>query len=70
VFVVVPLVAVIGLLLTLFYVYSQLELPKTPPPLQTTHIYDREGNQIATLHSRWTGRSSRSRTCRCSSSTR
>ena len=51
VFVVVPLVAVIGLLLTLFYVYSQLELPKTPPPLQTTYIYDREGNQIATLHS-------------------
>jgi len=51
VFVVVPLVAVIGLLLTLFYVYSQLELPKTPPPLQTTYIYDREGHQIATLHS-------------------
>ena len=41
----------IGLLLTLFYVYSQLELPKTPPPLQTTYIYDRDGNQIATLHS-------------------
>jgi membrane peptidoglycan carboxypeptidase len=51
VFVVVPLVAAIGLLLTLFYIYSQLELPKTPPPLQTTYIYDREGNQIATLHS-------------------
>jgi len=51
VFVVVPLVAVIGLLLTLFYVYSQLELPKTPPPLQTTYIYDRQGHQIATLHS-------------------
>ena len=51
VFVVVPLVAAIGLLLTLFYIYSQLELPKTPPPLQTTYIYDREGHQIATLHS-------------------
>ncbi len=51
VFVVVPLVGVIGLLLTLFYVYSQLELPQTPPPLQTTYIYDRDGNQIATLHS-------------------
>ena len=51
VFVVVPLVGVIGLLLTLFYVYSQLELPQTPPPLQTTYIYDRGGNQIATLHS-------------------
>jgi penicillin-binding protein 1A len=51
VFVVVPLVAAIGLLLTLFYVYSQLELPETPPPLQTTYIYDRQGHQIATLHS-------------------
>lgn len=51
VFVVVPLVAAIGLLLTLFYVYSQLELPRTPPPLQTTYIYDRQGHQIATLHS-------------------
>src|SRR5262245_10520385 len=34
----------------LFYVYSQLELPQTPPPLQTTYIYDRAGHQIATLH--------------------
>ena len=51
VFVVVPLVAAIGLLLTLFYIYSRLELPETPPPLQTTYIYDREGHQIATLHS-------------------
>ncbi|HET8526046.1 MAG TPA: transglycosylase domain-containing protein, partial [Actinomycetota bacterium] len=50
VFVVVPLVGAIGLLLTLFYVYSQLELPQTPPPLQTTYIYDRDGHQIATLH--------------------
>jgi penicillin-binding protein 1A len=50
VFVVVPLVGAIGLLLTLFYVYSQLELPRTPPPLQTTYIYDRDGHQIATLH--------------------
>ena len=50
VFVVVPLVGVIGILLMLFYVYSQLELPQTPPPLQTTYIYDRDGHQIATLH--------------------
>src|SRR5262245_48912197 len=49
VFVVVPLVGVIGVLLMLLYVYSQLELPKTPPPLQTTYIYDRAGHQIATL---------------------
>jgi membrane peptidoglycan carboxypeptidase len=51
VFVVVPLVAAIGLLLTLFYIYSRLELPETPPPLQTTYIYDRDGHQIGTLHS-------------------
>ncbi|MEX2422058.1 MAG: biosynthetic peptidoglycan transglycosylase, partial [Actinomycetota bacterium] len=50
VFVVVPLVAMIGMILTLLYVYSQLELPKTPPPLQTTYIYDRDGRLLTTLH--------------------
>jgi membrane peptidoglycan carboxypeptidase len=34
----------------LLYVYSRLELPATPPPLQTTYIYDSDGHQIATLH--------------------
>jgi penicillin-binding protein 1A len=50
VFVVAPAGAMLLMLLTLVYVYSQLDLPATPPPLQTTHIYDRDGNQIATLH--------------------
>ena len=50
VFVVVPAAAVLLVLGMLVYVYAQLELPATPPPLQTTYIYDRHGNQIATLH--------------------
>ncbi len=50
VFVVVPLVAIIGVVLMVVYVYSQLELPKTPPPLQTTYVYDRDGELITTLH--------------------
>ena len=50
VFVVVPAAAMLLVLGTLWYLYSQLELPETPPPLQTTYVYDRDGNQIATLH--------------------
>jgi penicillin-binding protein 1A len=50
VFVVVPASGMLLVLLMLMYVYAQLDLPKTPPPLQTTYIYDRDGNQIATLH--------------------
>ena len=50
VFVVVPASGMLLVLGTLFYVYTQLELPNTPPPLQTTYLYDRDGRQIATLH--------------------
>ena len=50
VFVAVPLLGVLGVLGTLYYVYAHLELPSTPPPLQTTYIYDRDDNQIAVLH--------------------
>ncbi|MGH2637387.1 MAG: transglycosylase domain-containing protein, partial [Actinomycetota bacterium] len=50
VFVVVPATAMLLVLGMLVYVYTQLELPSTPPPLQTTYVYDRDGNQIATLH--------------------
>jgi penicillin-binding protein 1A len=50
VFIVAPAGAMLLVLLTLIYIYSQLDLPATPPPLQTTHIYDRHGSQIATLH--------------------
>jgi penicillin-binding protein 1A len=51
VLVVVPVAGAILILLTLLYVYSQLELPKTPPPLQTTYVYDRDGKVLTTLHS-------------------
>jgi penicillin-binding protein 1A len=51
VFVVVPVAGVILILLTLLYVYSQLDLPKTPPPIQTTYVYDRDGKVLTTLHS-------------------
>jgi penicillin-binding protein 1A len=41
-------VLVIGMLL---YVYAHLQLPETPPPLQTTYIYDADHKLIGTLHS-------------------
>jgi penicillin-binding protein 1A len=50
VFVAVPLTGILGLFGTLYYVYAHLKLPDTPPPLQTTYIYDRSGNQIGVLH--------------------
>ena len=50
VFAAVPLVGFIAVFGALAYVYSQLELPKTPPPLQTTYIYDRDGELLTTLH--------------------
>ncbi|HZD17137.1 MAG TPA: transglycosylase domain-containing protein, partial [Actinomycetota bacterium] len=50
VLVAVPATMFLGVLGVLMYVYSQLELPQTPPPLQTTYLYDRDGNVLATLH--------------------
>jgi penicillin-binding protein 1A len=51
VFVVVPASAMLLVLAMLFYVYTRLELPSTPPPLQTTYVYANDGStQIATLH--------------------
>jgi penicillin-binding protein 1A len=34
----------------LLFVYSRLDLPATPPPLQTTYILDRDGNVLGTFH--------------------
>lgn len=45
-----PTVAILGLLGVLFYAYARLDLPETPPPLQTTYIYDRDGRLLTTLH--------------------
>ena len=30
--------------------YARIELPDTLPPIQTTHLYDREGRPLAALH--------------------
>ncbi|HZD79273.1 MAG TPA: transglycosylase domain-containing protein, partial [Actinomycetota bacterium] len=50
-FVAVPLGGLLILVGTLTFVYSRLQLPQTPPPLQTTHLYDRTGKHLlATLH--------------------
>jgi len=40
----------LGVLLTLVYVYARLDLPATPPPLQTTYVLDRNGDVLATFH--------------------
>jgi penicillin-binding protein 1A len=51
VFLAVPLLGVLVVLGVLYWVYRGLELPATPPPLQTTYVYDRDGNLLTTLHS-------------------
>ncbi len=45
-----PFVLLFLLVATLLFVYSRLDLPATPPPLQTTYILDREGNILGTFH--------------------
>ena len=50
VFVLVPIVAFVGLFGTLWYVYSRIEIPNAPPGPQTTFVYDRNGKVITTLH--------------------
>ncbi len=50
-FVAVPLVGVLVVLGALYTMYRRLELPSTPPPLQTTYVYDRDGRLLTTLHS-------------------
>jgi penicillin-binding protein 1A len=45
-----PFVLLFLLLATLLFVYSRLDLPATPPPLQTTYILDRDGNVLGTFH--------------------
>jgi penicillin-binding protein 1A len=50
VFLTVPVLGAILVLGTLLYVYARLTLPDTPPPLQTTYIYDADNKLIGTLH--------------------
>jgi penicillin-binding protein 1A len=49
-FVAAPFVLLFLLFATLLFVYSRLDLPATPPPLQTTYILDRDGNVLGTFH--------------------
>jgi penicillin-binding protein 1A len=51
VFLAVPFLGGFLVLGTLLYVYSRLALPETPPPLQTTYIFDSRHELIGTLHS-------------------
>jgi len=50
VFLAVPAAGALLVLGVLVYVYLHLELPSTPPPLQTTFIYDSRGHLLTTLH--------------------
>jgi penicillin-binding protein 1A len=51
VFVLVAPVTVMALVVVgLFVAYARIQLPETLPPIQTTHLYDRNGDQITTLH--------------------
>jgi penicillin-binding protein 1A len=50
VFILLPVVAFLGLLGTLWYVYANLEIPNAPPGPQTTFVYDRSGKVITTFH--------------------
>ena len=50
VFILLPVVAFLGLFGTLWYVYAQLDIPNAPPGPQTTFVYDRNGKVITTFH--------------------
>ena len=50
VFVLIPLVGILGLAGTIAYVYAQTTVPEAPPGPQTTVIFDRHGKRIASLH--------------------
>jgi len=46
----IPLLAVIGVGGTLLYLYVHLDIPKAPPPVQTTYVYDSQGKLLTTFH--------------------
>ena len=50
VFVALPIVVVLAVGGALVYAYSQIELPKALPPIQSTFIYDRNGSLLASIH--------------------
>jgi penicillin-binding protein 1A len=48
--VLVPVVLMVCTAVGLFVAYARLQLPETLPPIQTTYLYDRNGDVITTLH--------------------
>ena len=50
VFIVVPVLGVVAVGGALVYAYSQIDLPKALPPIQSTFIYDRDGNLLTSIH--------------------
>ena len=50
VFPAVPVVLIVGVAVALYVSYQRIELPKTPPPMHSTFMYDRDGKVIASLH--------------------
>ena len=45
-----PVVVVLAVGGALVYAYSQIELPKALPPIQSTFMYDRNGSLLASIH--------------------
>ncbi|MFM8944672.1 MAG: transglycosylase domain-containing protein [Actinomycetota bacterium] len=46
----VPFVGFLGVSAVIAYAYGRLGIPATPPPLQTTQVYDVEGRTIGSFH--------------------
>jgi penicillin-binding protein 1A len=49
-FVLVPLLAIVGFIGTIAYVYAHTDIPYAGPGPQTTYVYDRHGHLLDTLH--------------------
>jgi membrane peptidoglycan carboxypeptidase len=45
-----PLVVILLGVSALYVAYARIKLPNTVPPIRTTYLYDRNGQQISTLH--------------------
>ena len=50
VFLAVPLVFLTSVLATLYVSYRQIELPEALPPIRTSFLFDRNGEQLSSLH--------------------
>ncbi len=46
----IPFLGAVGVGGTLVYMYLHLEIPDAPPPLQTTYVYDKQGDLLTTFH--------------------